>query len=137
MNDQVIYIRDFGRRVIKIASLIAGVVCASALLLGYTGVALGFGLGSIVSIAGFWFAARKSVGLLSVRNSKMAAAISFKWFLPRFMLYGLALLIGAKYSSVDFVSVVVGTFVCNLVLVIYEPVIARFLPGLKRTSEVI
>jgi len=125
---------DFRRRVVRIATGSALVICASSVLLGYWAVALGFGLGSVVSIAGFPFAAKKSLRLFSIGKSSSAAAFSFKWFLPRFLLYGLALLIGARYSPVDFASVVVGIFLCNVILVLYEPVISRFFASSKRGS---
>jgi len=125
---------DFRRRVVRIATGAALIVCASSVLLGYWAVALGVGLGSLASIAGFLLAAKKSLRLFSIRESRSAAAFSFKWFLPRFFLYGLALLVGTQYSRVDFASVVVGIFLCNVILVLYEPLLSRFFASQKRGS---
>ena len=133
-KEQVGYTLNFGRRVVRIAALLAGAVCGSAALLGRVEVALGFGLGSLVSTAGFWFAVKKSLSLLSTSHPKRAPALTFKWFVPRYLLYGLALLIGAKFASVDFTSVVCGILLCNAILVLYEPVICRFMPEEKDLS---
>jgi len=125
---------DFRRSVVRIAASSALIICASSALLGYWAIALGFGLGSVVSIVGFSLAAKKSLMLFSIGRSTSAAAFSFKWFLPRFLLYGLALLIGARCSWIDFASVVAGIFLCNVILILYEPVISRFVASSKRRS---
>ncbi|MBN1593560.1 MAG: hypothetical protein JW941_10000 [Candidatus Coatesbacteria bacterium] len=89
-------------------------------------VALGFGFGAVVSIVAFGFAVSKSLGLLAIRGSRAAAAFSFKWFVPRIALYGAALLVSSKLSYFDFASTVAGVFLCNAVLILYEPLICRF-----------
>ena len=114
---------------IKVAAGAALAVCASCMFMGYWGVALGFGLGSAASIAAFWFAVKKSLRLLVIADSSRAAAHSFAWLVPRFLLFGLALLIGAKYSSVSFAGAAVGIFLCHIILILYEPVISRFAAG--------
>jgi len=126
---------DFRRRVTTVAAGAALVVCALSVLMGYWGVALGFGLGSVASIAAFWFAVKKSLRLLVIADSNRAAAHSFAWLVPRFLLFGLALLVGAKYSSVSFAAVAAGIFLCHIILVLYEPVISRFYADSKRASE--
>jgi len=92
---------------------------------------LGFGLGSVASIVAFGFAAKKSLGLFSIKESRVAAAFSFKWFLPRFLLYGLAILVGAKCAQFNLASTAAGIFLCNAVLILYEPVISRFFSSAK------
>ncbi|MBN2208251.1 MAG: hypothetical protein JW759_03005 [Candidatus Coatesbacteria bacterium] len=136
MNDDLEYLRNFRRRVVRMAAGLTLVVCASSALLGYGAVALGFGFGSAVSIAGFSLAVSKSLKLLCIGKPSEAAAYSFKWFLPRFLLYGLALLIGARYSWIDFASVVAGILLCNAILVLYEPIMSRFSASTKRGSGV-
>ena len=134
MDDKFKYMRDFRRRVVRIAAGLAFVVCASSALLGYGAVAIGFGLGSAVSIAGFSLAVSKSLKLFCIGKPNQAAAFSFKWFVPRFLLYGLALLIGARYSWINFASVVAGIFLCNAILILYEPVLIRFFASSKTGS---
>lgn len=129
MDAQTELLFSFRRRVIKVAAGAVLVVCGSCVFMGYWGVALGFGLGAVASIAGFWFAVKKSLRLLVIADSNRAAAYSFAWLVPRFLLFGLALAIGAKYSSVSFAAVAAGIFLCHVILVLYEPVISRFGAG--------
>lgn len=134
-REQVGYALQFTKRVVRVTAAVAGAVCGAAVLLGHDAVALGFGLGALASVVGFWFAFRKSLSLLSASSPKMAPALAFKWFIPRYLLYGAALLVGSRLESVSFPAVVCGVLLCNAMLVLYEPVISRFLPGENSLSE--
>ena len=127
-DSQILYIFHFRRRVLKASAVIAGSVCFVAWGLGFPSTALGFAIGAAASIVGFCFAVKRSLRLLAIRSPKQAAAFAWASFLPRYLLYAIALWVGASYPAASFAAVAVGVFICNLVVAAYEPVICRLWP---------
>jgi len=124
-DEEVREMFDFRRRVIRIATTAVLCVCGLFFALGFFSIALGFALGSTASILGFLFAVSKSQGLLAITSSRRAAVYAWKCFLPKYLLYAVVLFIGAKVEAFSFPAVAVGVFLCNVILILYEPVISK------------